>query len=200
MRFTVDLQLRGSGPYELVLSHPAPNGPHFTAFRGSIGIQTDEGYQEVHVGMRSGQSLPLTSLNLKAGQPNRVRVTLVYPADATPGHLLSVVPQQQLAELRERERLLAAAQSKPTKPRPKPAVPVLAEPELQAANGVMAPLNLPEAAVRQRPAEPEVVMAPGWVAAPPTVAPPMRMGQSLMERYQQAVEAQQRFIESLMGR
>lgn len=200
VRFTVDLQLRGSGPYEMVLSHPAPNGRHFTAFRGSIGIQTDEGYQEVHVGMRSGQSLPLTSLNLKAGQPNRVRVTLVYPADATPGHLLSVVPQQQLAELRERERLLAAAQSKPTKPRPKPTVPVLAEPELQAANGMMAPLNLQEAAVRQRPVEPEVVMAPGWVAAPPTVAPPMRMGQSLMERYQQAVEAQQRFIESLMGR
>jgi hypothetical protein len=32
------------------------------------------------------------------------------------------------------------------------------------------------------------------------VAPPLRMSQSLMERYEQAVQAQQRFIESLMGR
>ena len=106
-------------------------------------------------------------------------------------------PEQQLVQLRERERLLAAAQSRPSKPQPNPAVPALAEPELQAATAVLAP-------------EPAVVMAPGWVAAPPTtptaatlpasVAPPTRMSQSLMERYQQAVEAQQRFIESLMGR
>ena len=197
VRFGVELNLRGSGPYELVLSHPTPNGRHFTAFRGSIGIQTDEGYQEVHVGMRSGQSLPISSLNLKAGQLNRVKVTLVYPADATPGHLLSVVPQQQLAQLRERERLLAAAQSRPAKPRPKPAVPLLAEPEQPTQPGA-------------NRLEPALVMAPGWITAPPTtptaatlpasVAPPMRMSQSLMERYQQAVEAQQRFIESLMGR
>ena len=197
VRFGVELNLRGSGPYELVLSHPTPNGRHFTAFRGSIGIQTDEGYQEVHVGMRSGQSLPISSLNLKPGQNNRVKVTLVYPADATPGHLLSVVPQQQLAQLRERERLLAAAQSRPAKPQPKPAVPLLAEPEQPTPMGA-------------NRLEPALVMAPGWVTAPPTtptaatlpasVAPPMRMSQSLMERYQQAVEAQQRFIESLMGR
>ena len=210
VRFTVELLLKGSGPYELVLSHPTPNGRHFTAFRGSIGIQTDAGYQEVHVGMRSGQSLPLTSLNLKPGQMNRVQVTLVYPADATPGHLLSVVPEQQLVQLRERERLLAAAQSRPRKPQAKPVVPTLAEPEPQADAAVMGPIELPAPQGRQRQLEPAVVMAPGWPSAPPTtptaatlpatVNPPLRMSQSLMERYQQAVEAQQRFIESLMGR
>jgi hypothetical protein len=137
-------------------------------------------------------------------------VSLVYPADATPGHLLSVVPEQQLVQLRERERLLAAAQSRPSKSQAKPAVPALAEPELQAATVGMEPIELPAPQPRERQPEPAVVQAPGWVATPPTaptaatlpasVAPPMRMSQSLMERYQQAVEAQQRFIESLMGR
>jgi hypothetical protein len=210
VRFNVDLQLKGSGPYELVLSHPTPNGKHFTAFRGSIAIQTDAGYQEVHVGMRSGQSLPIASLNLKPGQLNRVQVTLVYPADATPGHLLSVVPEQQLVQLRERERLLAAAQSRPNKPQAKPVVPALEEPELQVGAAVMAPIELPAPQGRERLAEPTVMQTPGWSAAvpttptaatlPTTATPPLRMSQSLMERYQQAVEAQQRYIESLMGR
>ena len=30
VRFKVELLLKGSGPYALVLSHPAPNGRHFT--------------------------------------------------------------------------------------------------------------------------------------------------------------------------
>jgi len=194
VRFTVDLQLRGSGAYQLVLSHPTPNGRTFTAFRGSIGLETDEGYREVHVGMRSGESLSLASLNLKPGQLNRVKVTLVYPADATPGHLLSVVPDSQLAQLRQREQLLAAARQRPQKPSPSPAVPLLGEPELT---------------LQGRP-EPALVMAPGWAvlppalpatqSPPPAVLGPTRMSQSLMERYQQAVEAQQRFIDSLMGR
>ena len=196
VRFSVELQLRGSGPYELVLSHPTANGRSFTAFRGSIGLETDEGYREVHVGMRSGESLSLASLNLKPGQVNRVKVTVVYPADATPGHLLSVVPEQQLASVRQREQLVAAARQRPQKPAlsTTPAIPLLAEPELT---------------LQPKP-EPAVVMAPGWSAAPvtlpaaqdlpPMVIEPARMSQSLMQRYQQAVEAQQRFIDSLMGR
>lgn len=109
VRFDLTLQLQGRGPYSLVLSHPTPNGRSFTAFRGSIGIETDEGYQEVHVGLRSGQSLELKQLNLQPDRVNTVRLSLVYPADATPGHLLSVVPQSQLAQLRHREDLLARA-------------------------------------------------------------------------------------------
>ena len=48
---------------------------------------------------------PLTNLRFLTGEAKQVRLSLVYPADATPGHLLSVVPVQQLALLnRRRER------------------------------------------------------------------------------------------------
>ena len=51
--------------------------------------------------MRSGQSLSIADLDLKGGKNNPVTVSVVYPADATPGHLLSVVPVTQLAMLRQ---------------------------------------------------------------------------------------------------
>lgn len=218
VRFDVQLNLKGSGPHQLVLSHPTPNGKHFIAFRGSIGIETDEGYREVHVGLRSGQSLPISSLNLKPGQNNPVKVSLVYPADATPGHLLSVVPEQQLAQLRQREQLLAAAQA--SKPKPAPAVvPPLAEvAALPAAAPAPRPVKPATAAKptaakpvpKPKPTAPAVVMNPGWIqplppvpvlqGLPPAVITPTRMSQSLMERYQQAVQAQQQLMNSLMGR
>jgi len=227
VRFDVDLNLRGSGPYALVLSHPTPNGRNFTAFRGSIAIQTDEGLREVHVGMRSGESLPIAELNLKPGQNNHVRVSLVYPADATPGHLLSVVPDQQLAMVQQRQQLLAAAQARPTSlpTRPLPAPPqadaevvVDAEPVPMERPTVVAtqpatPRPKPKpaaprtAAVRAKPA---VSVPPGWleqlpaIPSPPglpsAVINPTRMSQSLMERYEQAVEAQKQFMKTLMGR
>ena len=208
VRFDVELNLKGSGPHQLVLSHPTPNGRSFTAFRGSIGIETDEGYREVHVGMRSGQSLPLTGLNLKPGQVNPVRVSLVYPADATPGHLLSVVPEQQLAQLRQRESMLAAAQA--AKPKPTPAIPPAAEAPVAAKKP--APAAVAAAKPKPAPAKPRPAVAatPGWVqplppvpvlqGLPPAVITPTRMSQSLMERYQQAVQAKQQLMNSLMGR
>ena len=202
VRFDVQLNLQGAGPHQLVLSHPTPNGKHFTAFRGSIGIETDEGYREVHVGMRSGESLPIASLNLKPGQSNPVKVSLVYPADATPGHLLSVVPDQQLAQLRQREAVLAAAAAQAKQAKPAPAVP-----PVQATPPVAAKPAAPKPASKPRPAAPAVVATPGWVqplpalqGMPPAVITPTRMSQSLMERYQQAVQAQQQLMNSLMGR
>ena len=202
VRFDVQLNLQGAGPHQLVLSHPTPNGKHFTAFRGSIGIKTDEGYREVHVGMRSGESLPIASLNLKPGQSNPVKVSLVYPADATPGHLLSVVPDQQLAQLRQREALLAAAAAQAKQAKPAPAVP-----PVQTTPAVAAKPAAPKPASKPRPAAPAVVATPGWVqplpalqGMPPAVITPTRMSQSLMERYQQAVQAQQQLMNSLMGR
>ena len=225
VRFDLDLNLRGQGPHALVLSHPTPNGRNFTAFRGSIGIETDEGYREVHVGMRSGDSLSLAELNLRPGQNNRVKVSLVYPADATPGHLLSVVPDQQLALVQQRQRLLAAAQQRPAvSPNraiaappeaaqemvvdaqplalPRPAV-VASQPSAtrQAANSDRAnsarpkpPVSAPTNWLQQLPAIPS---PPGL---PSAVINPTRMSQSLMERYEQAVEAQKQFMKSLMGR
>lgn len=210
VRFDVQLNLQGAGPHQLVLSHPTPNGKTFTAFRGSIGIQSDEGYREVHVGMRSGQSLPIASLNLKPGQTNTVKVSLVYPADATPGHLLSVVPDSQLAQLRQREEMLIAARAA-AKPKPAPAVPpVKVETVAVLEPVVLTPQPRPTPKPKSKPAAPAVVTTPGWSqplpAVPtlpgltPAVITPTRMSQSLMERYQQAVQAQQQLMNSLMGR
>ena len=210
VRFEIELNLKGSGPYQLVLSHPTPNGRNFMAFRGSIGIETDEGYREVHVGMRSGESLPIASLNLKPDRSNPVKVSLVYPADATPGHLLSVVTEQQLALLRQREQVIAAAQA--TKPKAKTKAPTQAPPEVAAETAAAAvpvprPVR-PFMTTTHRP--PSVVAVPGWMQPPPALPTvqglspaaitPTSMSQSLMERYQQAVQAQQQLMNSLMGR
>ena len=301
VRFDINLNLKGSGPYDLVLSHPSPNGRPFTAFRGSIGITTDSGYREVHVGLRSGESLSLTPLELNPGQTNPVRITLVYPADATPGHLLSVVPSTQLARVQEQLRQLALAQSRSSRPSRKPNQPPLptlgpdpiatenpllmgtglelgarampaaeresgngsrqdlspmatgtiataprtlsiqpaalapAQPSLQpptdrAAGPAIKPRTKP--ALAKAPAKPKPLVAkqpaipagtgsqalldrlvlqalpplppaPGpveWPGPGPVVISPARMSQSLMDRYQQALENQQLVIKSLGGR
>ena len=113
VRYDVTLNVSGAGPHQLVLSHPVVSGKKtFTAFRGSLQIVKDRTLQEVHVGMRSGESLALADLNLAPGAPKAVKVSLVYPADATPGHLLSVVPVQQLAMLHRRKQQQRDAQLK----------------------------------------------------------------------------------------
>jgi hypothetical protein len=155
--------------------------------------------------MKSGESLSLASLNLKPGQNNPVKVSLVYPADATPGHLLSVVPDQQLARVRERQILIAkaAAESQTSRQRtPPPAPPGLAVTP-------QAPAAIPA------PAPGQPMLAPGWIDTLPPIPPvnssPLpksglgspsseRMSQALLDRYQQAVDAQQQFMNSLMGR
>lgn len=113
VRYDIDLNLLGQGDHHLVMSHPVVSGKkQFTAFRGSLRIETSDGFQEVHVGLRSGESLPLSDLRLMAGERKHVRLSLVYPADATPGHLLSVVPVQQLALLNRQREQQALAKSK----------------------------------------------------------------------------------------
>ncbi|MFS6827599.1 DUF3370 family protein [Cyanobium sp. ATX-6F1] len=220
VRYDVQLNLVGNGPYVLALSHPTPNGRNFTAFRGSIGIETAEGYREVHVGMRSGESLALTTLNLRPGVINTVKVSLVYPADCTPGHLLSVVPELQLAQLFERERQVQLARAAAARP----AAAAPAPPEV-AANGNPAAKTTPGAKPRtpsasanrrrtnpaapwSRPVAPPPLInnslignpSAGVNQMPPAFIPPARMSQTLIERYQQAVDAQQRIIRNLMGR
>jgi hypothetical protein len=194
VRFDVDLNLRGNGPYQLVLSHPAPmGGKNFTAFRGSLQVRTADGLQEMHVGMRSGQSQPLTTLNLRPGIVNPVRVSLVYPADATPGHLLSVVPESQLARVRGQERKLELARNT-AQPRP-------------TLNQPLPPLIFDEAAL---PAPPQG-LAPDLQPLPPPPPPPLSLqlgplimppthaDQTLVDRYQQSIEAQQQRMRGLMG-
>lgn len=199
VRFSIDLNLRGNGPYELVMSHPSPTGGrNFTAFRGSIQIQTSDELREVHVGLRSGQSLSLGQIQLRPGLNNPVRVSMVYPADATPGHLLSVVPLSQLAMLQDRERLLELARLNTTRP----AAPASAPPAPLTASPPQPPLLSPF----MRPSPPPLRPAPqplrpSWLVPPP--APPNRMkrakptpsipnagSSSLIDRYRQAVDAQ----------
>ena len=200
VRFDVDLNLRGNGPYELVMSHPSPSGGgDFVAFRGSIQVQTDEGLREVHVGLRSGQSLSLAQLNLQPDRDRRVRVSMVYPADATPGHLLSVVSATQLAQVQEQERRVALARTAPPPP-PRPTAP---PPQLPGAAGAGAAV-VPTIPPRLTPPPPLGLPAPTglplrpppslWQPAPASrLAPPPRSSQSadpLIERYRQAVETQ----------
>jgi len=203
VRFDVDLNLRGSGPYELVMSHPSPSGGRdFVAFRGSIQIQTDEGLREVHVGLRSGQSLSLGQLNLQPDRINRVRVSMVYPADATPGHLLSVVTSTQLAQVQEQERRLAVARSAPQAPA-RPAAP---PPQLPGQTGAAPavtpaparltpppPLDSPSPAVT--PLRPPPALWRPSAPARPSLSPASQNADPMIERYRQAVEAQQRLMQ-----
>ncbi|MEB3184666.1 MAG: DUF3370 family protein [Cyanobacteriota bacterium] len=187
LRFDVDLDLRGSGPHQLVLSHPTPiGGKPFIAFRGSLQVRTVDGLQEMHVGMRSGQSVALTTLNLQGGVSNPVRVSLVYPADATPGHLLSVVPDSQLARLRDQERQLEVARAAAAARRPTPSPQSLP------------PIELPDAQQEALLPPPPPPPPLSWQGAP-ALMPPVRADQSLVERYQQALEAQQQRLRGLMG-
>jgi hypothetical protein len=209
VRFDVDLNLIGSGPYELAFSHPSPNGGRdFTAFRGSIQIQTQDGQQEVHVGLRSGQSVSLASLSLRPGVSNPIRVSLVYPADATPGHLLSVVSASQLARAQERERQLEvarAAASANQPPRNAPPPPVgLPLAEITPPPPVLRPpASLTPAAPAMPRRQPPPSTWDGLPSEPPAInqqlpLPSATIGrlagqdQGVEEHYRRLVDAQER--------
>jgi hypothetical protein len=158
-----------------------------------LQVRTRDGLEEMHLGMRSGQSYALTTLNLEPNVSNPVRVSLVYPADATPGHLLSVVPSSQLAMVQARQ----------------------AQQPQGSAAAAPAPAPRPVAQPAPRPAPRPVTAAPP--AAPavpprrPAVSPPANLPRSipavrspagpsgLLERYQEAMEAQQEVMRGLLG-
>lgn len=204
VRFDVDLTLKGDGLYDLVMSHPAPSGGRpFTAFRGSIQIRTDEGLREVHVGLRSGQSLSLAQLQLRSGVKSTVRVSMVYPADATPGHLLSVVPASQLAMVQERERLQELARLNAPTPTPPRVPPPAVEAMLPAATTPLP--SYPRAVPPIPPSAPPPLLPPlspgGTSGLGPRRVVPQAYGvavpgtnPALVDRYRQAVEAQEQLM------
>jgi hypothetical protein len=159
VRYDIDMSLMGNGPYKLVLSHPNLPGRQFVSFRGSIGLKSDNGYEELHVGMRSGQSLVLKSLDLTPNMPTNIRLSLVYPADATPGHLLSVVPDTQLTMLRNQEEALEKARKQSA------AIPMF----------VMEPPATAELKLAPRVAQPSPTKRMKQIPPPllPPLAPPM---------------------------
>jgi hypothetical protein len=228
VRFDVDFNLKGTGPYDLVLSHPAPAGSRpFTAFRGSLQIQTSEGTKDLHVVLRSGQSLSLASLNLKPEVDNPLRVSMVYPAVATPGHLLSVVPSQQLSRVISQERQIALARQEAERmtraqaaarttaakrsgqtaaaEATDPGLPKLPPLTLGEASGSVAGLQQEDPfMLPPPPLQPALTMPP--LVYPPSVGPvalPSQQGlpqSSLQDRYQQALEAQQVIMRGLQAR
>ena len=136
--------------------------------------------QEIHVGLRSGESLALTDINLLQGQNTPVKVTLVYPADATPGHLLSVVPVDQLAVLRRRQLQQRTAQQnitiKKTNAFPQKTPPPL--PEIQKKVPIKPVFSL----------QPSIMVPTS--SSPPTNDP----------RYTDANRSQQQWLRQLQGR
>ena len=217
VRFDVEMNLSGVGAHELVLSHPVASGRKpFTAFRGSIGIKSAEGYREVHVGMKSGQSLPLGQIKAQANSVNPVTVSLVYPADATPGHLLSVVPVTQLAMLRRREEMLKAARKAEAAAKKRKVVPTTPPPAINAQpNPRQAKDNKAKPIIRspQPQATPQTYPKPAPRIPPPSLAAPssgtnqlpsamimpQRVNDSLEQRYRDAIKAQQDWLRRLQG-
>ena len=210
VRYDVDLNLTGAGPHELVFSHPVASGRSpFTAFRGSIRIELEEGYREVHVGLRSGQSLPISELNLKPGQNNPVKVSLVYPADATPGHLLSVVPVQQLALMQRRQELQEAAERELTAKKERQITPNTAPPAPLAKTSPTPTVQPPQRhnpQVRSSGWQPSLQQPtfarprPGASTMPPAVIMPNRLTPSLEQRYRDAIRVQQEWFRRMQGR
>lgn len=87
--YQIRLKLRGQGEQQLVFSTP-PDSGITASFRGTLRIEQNGRVEDVHVSQRPGESTPIYRFRVP-GQ-TELTVRLVYPADATPGHLLSVVP------------------------------------------------------------------------------------------------------------
>ena len=103
------------------------------------------------------KSLALADLNLVPGTRKAVKVSLVYPADATPGHLLSVVPVQQLAMLHLRKQQQRDAQIKIADTKSREVGPKTAPPPPEAKPVVVNPAPVKPAPVRPAPLMPAVV-------------------------------------------
>jgi len=173
VRFDVDFLLRGAGTYALVLSHPAvPGSGSSIAFRGSLELRQPQGLEALHVGLRSGESLTLTTLELREDKPLTLQLSLVQPADSVPGHLLSIVPIRQLPP-----RPTATAASTPPAAAAAAKPPRARRPRMASASGERA-----------------------LIVAPPILRPstrqPLTLPTSLSDRYRQALEAQERLMRS----
>jgi hypothetical protein len=211
VRFDVDLLLRGAGAYAVVLSHPeVPGSGSSIAFRGSLELRQPEGIEALHVGLRTGESLTLTTLQLREGKPLPLQMSLVQPADSIPGHLLSIVPIRQLppsvavGPVPSQPIPVATdspgAAATPEAPRPRA---VTAAPRLPAARAAASPTAVAAAAkapVARRPGRTTASGQRALIVAPPILRSsprrPLTPPISLTDRYRQALEAQERLMRS----
>ena len=144
-------------------------------------------------------------------------MSVVYPADATPGHLLSVVPVTQLAMLRHREELLEAARKAEAAAKKRNVVPLTPPPAIYAQpNPLQANDNEPKPIIRSLgpKATPRTDPKPAPSIQSPTIAAPsiranqfpsamimpQRVNESLEQRYSDAIKAQQDWLRRLQGR
>jgi hypothetical protein len=85
-------------------------------FRGTVevsGLDGEDGRPQgrrwFHLVQRAGQQgPPLGRITLAAGQQRQVRVRLIYPADATPPQVLSLLPAAAPAAVKQSEPVPAS--------------------------------------------------------------------------------------------
>ena len=201
VRYDVDFLLRGAGAYAVVLSHPeVPGSGSLIAFRGSLEMRRPEGLEALHVGLRSGESLTLTTLELREDKPLPLQLSLVQPADSTPGHLLSIVPIRQLPALALGPGSIQQIPTTTDSPS-RPAARAVSRPPAART----APTSTPAPSAAKPPAPRRARMASdsgqrGLIVAPPVLRPsprqPLTLPTTLSDRYRQALEAQERLMRS----
>ena len=118
VEYDLSIPLRNSGtrPVQLQLALESPlkndrpmGGLRFNTspskavmFRGPVevtGLDGDRGRRRFHLVLRAGQEGPaLGSVSLPPGGQRHLRVRFIYPADATPPQVLSLLPVKQSAE------------------------------------------------------------------------------------------------------
>jgi len=211
VRFDIDLMLRGAGAYAVVLSHPeVPGSGSSIAFRGSLELRQPEGIEALHVGLRTGESLTLTTLQLREDRPLPLQMSLVQPADSIPGHLLSIVPIGQIppavavgpAPIQPNPIITPSTGLAPTTAAPPPRA-ATAAPRPRAATAASSPAAATAAVkppVTRRPGKGSASGQRGLIVAPPILRPsarlPLTLPISLTDRYRQALEAQERLMRS----
>ena len=118
-----------------------------------------------------------------------MKVSLVYPADATPGHLLSVVPLQQLAMLHRRQEQQRAAQKK------------LEKQKARKVNPKAPPPNLPTPTKTAGQSKPKPTTKTTQPLPPPPPPPPIpAIVPSVDAMQSDAIRTQQQWLRTLQGR
>jgi hypothetical protein len=98
VRYELTFHLRGHGPQRLLFTTP-PDARSYTAFRGTLRLELDGQVSYVYLGQPSGRTDTIYRFTLPQRGQGNLKVSLVYPADATPGHILSIVPEALYAAL-----------------------------------------------------------------------------------------------------
>lgn len=98
VEYNLNFRLRGHGLQRLLFS-TLPEARDFLAFRGTLRIDFQGQTDYVHLAQRSGTTDTLYQFQMPPSGVADLRLSLVYPPDSTPGHLLSIVPETDYARL-----------------------------------------------------------------------------------------------------